>query len=172
MPQVDRTRDLIIFSKGDTLPVVVSSAMASGEWVGGQGVQWSGSSKDEFTVTYSDGPSHGFMLWGSDEVSDRFTAMTRTQPSYRFGVIGFGGWLLSTKSFETYTYASRQSPPNVALTYQENDLVYFSLRGLFTKEDEWTLSGDPRAPNSNAVGLVVQAPSVATNGYLTLQIRL
>lgn len=172
MPQIDRTRDLIIFEKGDTLPVVVSSAMVSGEWAGGQGVAWTTSSRDEFSVTYSDGVANGFMLWGSDEVSDRFTAMTRTQPNYRYGVVGFGGWLISTRNFEAYTYASRVTPPNVALSYAVNDQVYFSLRGLFTKEDEWTLSGDPRAPNTNVVGIVVQPPSTATNGYLTLQLRL
>lgn len=172
MPQIDRTRDLIIYQKGDTFTVSLSPTLATSEWSGGQGVSWFDTGRDEFTVSASDGKAHGFLLWGSDEDSDRYTAMTRYQPNYRFAVMGFGGWIVSTRAFEKHTWASRQVSSSVPLTYGENDLVYFSLRGLPTKEDEWTLSGDPRAPNGNVVGVVVQAPSPKTNGYLTLQLRL
>lgn len=170
--RVEHTRDLIILSKGNTCAAMLSPALATGSWSGGQGVAWFDSGKDEFAVTYSNGEAHGFLLWGSDEDSDKYISSTRYQPNYRFGVVGFGGWLISTKTFEKYTWASRQTTTNVPLVYKENDLVYFSLRGYITKEDEWTLSGDPRAPNTNVVGLVGQPPASLAEDYITLQIRL
>jgi hypothetical protein len=172
MPEINRSRDVIVFRKGDTFPVRVSSTMVSGGWSGGQGVQWTNASQDEFVVSYSTGLNHGFLLWGSDEDSDRYTATTLNQPVYQFAVMGYGGWILSTRTFEKYTLASRITPPLVPITYQPEDEVYFSLRGMFTKEDEWTISGDPRAPNTNVVGVVIQSPDLVTNNYLTLQVRL
>jgi hypothetical protein len=158
--------------KGDAYPVTVSAAMAAGGWQGGQGVQWVASPKDEFLVTYSDGFYAGFMLWGSDEEGDRFTAMTRNQPFYRFATAGAGGWHISTRTFEKYTYASRQAGPLVPITYSASDRLVFSLRGFLTKEDEWSLSGDPRAPNTYYIAFVSQAPSAATEFYLGVQISI
>jgi hypothetical protein len=171
MPEIERTRDLIIFKKGDAYAVTVSPAMAAGTWLGGQGVQWYASGRDEMAVDFTDGRGQAFMLWGSDETSDKFTAMTRQQPTYQYGVVGFGGWVLSTLAFEEYTWASRQVGPLVPITYSPQDNLLFSLRGRWTNEDEWTLSGDPRAPNGNVVGVVVQPPTVA-GGYLTVHVRL
>lgn len=171
MPEIQRTRDLVIFKKGDAYAASVSPTMASQGWIGGQGVQWVTSTRDEMLVDFSDGLGQAFMLWGSDEISDRFTAMTRQQPYYQYGVVGFGGWILSTLAFEQFTYASRVAPPLVPLTYSPQDNLVLSLRGYWTKEDEWTLSGDPRAPNDNVIGVVVQPPTT-TNGYLTIQVRL
>jgi hypothetical protein len=172
MPEVVRDRDLIIFKKGDAYTVAVSGATAQQGWVGGQGGQWFDSSCDRFTVELTDGAANGFFLRGSDEDGDKYTSMTRNQPYYRYCVFGFGGWLVATRSFERYTYASRLSGPLVENTYQEQDEVVFSLRGLFTTEDEWTLSGDPRAPNTNVVGVVVKSPSDLTGNYITLQVRI
>jgi hypothetical protein len=171
MPEIARTRDLIIFKKGDAYAVTVSPAMAASTWLGGQGVEWFDTGKDEMAVTSTDGRGQAFMLWGSDESSDQYTAMTRQQPHYQYGVVGFGGWVLSTLAYEEYTWASRQVGPLVPIVYSPQDVLVFSLRGRWTNEDEWTLSGDPRAPNSNAVGVVVQAPTSA-GGYLTVQARL
>ena len=81
-------------------------------------------------------------------------------------------WLISTTSFEQYTWASRQVGPLVEITYAAQDKLYWSLRGLFTSEDEWTLSGDPRAPNTDFTGYVVQPPSALTEGYITIQTTL
>jgi hypothetical protein len=171
MPEIDRTRDLVIFKKGDAYAVTVSPAMAASVWLGGQGVEWVDVGRDEMAVTFTDGRAQAFMLWGSDESSDRYTAMTRQQPHYQYGVVGFGGWVLSTLAFEEFTYASRLAGPLVPIVYTPQDDLLFSLRGRWTIEDEWTLSGDPRAPNTNGVGVVVQAPTVAS-GYLTIQVRL
>ena len=171
MPEIERTRDLVIFKKGDAYAVTVSPAMAASTWLGGQGVEWFGSSKDEMAVTFTDGRGQAFMLWGSDESSDQYTAMTRQQPHYQYGVVGFGGWVLSTLAFEEFTYASRLVGPLVSIVYSPQDDLVFSLRGRWTSEDEWTLSGDPRAPNDNVVAVVVQPPTV-TNGYLTIQVRM
>jgi hypothetical protein len=171
-PEQFRTRDCIILYKGDAVPVTVDSAMVTGGWRGGQGVQWAASTKDNFVVTYSDGLYAGFMLWGSDESSDQYTASTKNQPSYQFATIGAGGWLVMTSSYERYTYASRISGPLVPITYGASDRLVFSLRGLFTKEDEWTLSGDLRAPNSYYIAFVTQAPSAVTNDYITVQVSI
>lgn len=172
MSEIHRTRDVIVFKKGDCYAVAISPVLAQSGWVGGQGAVWFDAGRDEMTVTGSDGAGQGFLLWGSDEDGDRFTAMTGNQPAYRFAVLGFGGWMISTRSFERYTWASRQAGPLVPLIYAAQDEIVFSLRGLFTNEDEWTLDGDPRAPNDNILGVVVQAPSAVTNEYITLQIRV
>jgi hypothetical protein len=169
MPDLARSRDLIILFKGDTLTPVLSDTMRQNGWVGGQGVQWAAPSKDEFKVTFSDGLYAGFMLFGSDESSDKFTSMTGNQVVYAAGAMGFGGWLISTIAFERYTYASRQSGPLAPITYNSSDRLLFSLRGLWTKEDEWTLSGDSRAPNNYFIGYVSQPPSALTRGYMTIQ---
>jgi hypothetical protein len=168
-PEQFRTRDCVVLVKGDTYPATVGDALAVTGWLGGQGVRWVASNKDDFLVGPTDGQYGGFLLWGSDESSDQYTAMTRNQPSYRFAVFCTGGWILMTSTYERYTYASRQSGPLVLITYSPNDKLRFSLRGYWTNEDEWTLSGDPRAPNTTIVGFVVQAPAVVTQNYLTLQ---
>lgn len=171
MPEIFRTRDVVVFKKGDANAFTVSERLATLGWVGGQGVQWHATGRDEMAVDVSGGIPNGFMLWGSDEDSDEFTAMTRNQPHYRFGVVGFGGWIFATRTFEVYTYASRQSGPLVPITYGVRDPLYFSLNGLWTNEDEWTASGDARAP-AQLTGTVMQAPSALTNNFLTVQMRL
>ena len=172
MPERYRTRDCIILAKGDSYTVAVSEAMAVGGWQGGQGVQWVASAKDEPTVTYSDGLYAGFSLWGSDESSDQYTAMTRNQPAYRFATVGAGGWHISTRSYEKYTWISRQTGLLVPITYNESDRLVFSLRGYWTSENEWVLSGDPRGSNNYYIGFVSQAPSVATDGYMGIQVSI
>lgn len=171
-PEQFRTRDCVILYKGDAYPVTVDNTMVRGGWSGGQGVQWAGSNKDEFLVTYSDGYYAGFLLWGSDESSDRFTAMTRNQPAYQFATVGAGGWIIMTTSYEKYTWSSRQSGPLVPLTYTASDRLVFSLRGYWTIEDEWTLANDPRKPNNYYIGFVMQAPTNSTEGYLTIQVSI
>jgi len=167
--EIPRTRDCYPLVKGDTLTVTVDSALVTNGWKGGIGVQWTTSVKDELMVTLSTGYVAGFLLWGSSESSDQFTAMTANQPYYRFGVLCFGSWLVVTLQYEQYTYASRQSGPLVPITYNPSDKLRFSLRGLWTKEDEFTLSGDPRAPNLLYTGFVSQVPSTSTGGYMTIQ---
>lgn len=169
MGEVIRTRDCIVHYKGDAYTVAVTQEMRTKGWSGGQGVQWADSPNDEFLVTYSSGLYGGFLLWGSDETSDVLTSMTRSQSLYGYAVLCAGGWLMSTSTFERYTYASRQSGPLVPLTYIPGDRVLFSLRGLWTTEDEWTASSDPRGPNGYFIGSVVQAPSTFNNHYLVLQ---
>jgi hypothetical protein len=164
-----RERDCFVLFKGDAYPVAVSQQMRTGGWQGGQGVKWIDSSLDEFIVTYSDGLYGGFMLWGSDEDSDKFASLTGNQPLYGFGTLCAGGWLIATRTFERYTYASRLGGPLVENNYVVGERVRFSLRGFFTREDEWTITADPRAPNNFFVASVVQAPSADNNHFITLQ---
>ena len=165
-----RTRDCIVLFKGDAYPVTISEEMAVGGWVGGQGVKWAPSAKDEFLVTYSDGLYAGFMLWGSNESSELFTGMTQNQVTYRFGTCCAGGWQISTIAYERYTWESRQGPgPLVEIEYHASDRLVFSNRGLWTTEDEFTLSHDPRAPNDYYIAFVSQAPSIASSWYLGVQ---
>ncbi len=160
MPEQFRTRDCVILVKGDAYPVSVDDILVTDGWRGGQGVQWTAPSKDEFLVTRSDGLYAGFMLWGSDESSDQFTAMTRNQPAYRFATVGAGGWVIMTTSYERYTYASRTGGGAlVPLVYAESDRLVYSLRGYWTSEDEWTLTADPRGANTYFIGYVVQEPT-------------
>jgi hypothetical protein len=173
MSDFPRTRDCIILVKGDAYAVAVSPALAAAGWKGGQGVQWTPSVRDEPTVKLSDGYYAGFALWGSDESSDQFTSQTRQFPAYQYLVFGAGGWLISTSTYERYTYLSRiGGGPLVPLTYNASDRLVFSLRGYWTKEDEWTLSGDPRAPNSYYIAFVAQVPSPVTSDYMTIQVSI
>jgi hypothetical protein len=164
-----RDRDCYVLSKGDAYPVAVSQTMRTNGWQGGQGVQWVDSPQDEFRVTYSDGLYGGFLLWGSDESSDKFASLTGNQPLYGFGTLCAGGWLIATRTFERYTYASRLAGPLVENSYVVGERLVFSLRGWFTRQDEWTITADPRGANTYFIASVVQIPSVDNDFYITLQ---
>ena len=169
MPEIIRARDCIVFFKGDTQPVVISPDMVRLGWSGGQGVQWAASSTDERMVTFSGGLYGGFLVWGSDETADQFTAMTKQQLVYQYATMLSGGCLMATTSYERYTYTSRiGGGPYVPLTYGANDILYLSKRGLWTKEDEMTLSGDPLAP-AFFTGFVAQLPKSVNSNFLGIQ---
>jgi len=171
MPDFNPTRDVVVLFKGDSYPVAVDPVMQAGGWIGGQGVRWVDSPKDEFLVSYSTGLYGGFMLWGSNESSDQFIAYTEQQIKYGYGTFCAGGWLIQTRAFERYTYASRLIPPLVPITYVVGERLVFSLRGLWTNQDEWTLSGDPRAPNGYFCASVADIPRPNARGefFMTLQ---
>lgn len=173
MPEIFRTRDVVVFRQGVTSTIPADSVMRQAGWPGAQGLMWKDSTSDDFLVTFSDGErGAGFALWGSDEDSDEWTAMTGQQIGYGYVVIGSGSWIIATRIFEQYTYASRVSGPLVSISYSPGDKLLWSLRGLFTKEDEWTAAADPRAPNTYFVGHVVQPPSALTAGFITIQTTL
>jgi len=164
-----RDRDCHCLFRGDSYPVVLSTELIQNGWFGGSGVQWDDSPRDEFRVRRSNGEYGGFILFGSGEPSDEYTALTGNQLAYGHSVMCSGGWLISTRAVELFTYVSRQAGPLVPLSYQATDRVLFSLRGLWTKEDEWTLAGDPRGANDHFVGSVIQPPSSQNNWYITIQ---
>ena len=140
--------------------------------VAGQGVQWAASTKDEFLVTY---PTDTTPASCSGAQTKRVTSSRRCRepPFYRFATCGAGGWHISTRSYERYTYASRTGGgPLVPISYNASDRLVFSLRGYWTKEDEWTLSGDPRGSNSYYIGFVTQVPSAATEFYMGIQVSI
>jgi len=174
MPEIFRTRDTVVFVKGITYTVKASNALITAGWPGGQGLMWADDPGTEFAVTFADGGrGSGFAMWGSDESSDEFTGMTEGQPAVGYLVMGSGSWIMSTLSFEVYTYASRVAGPLVEIAYNPGQKLFWSLRGLWTIEDEWALSGDPRAPNVDPVGFVTQVPNATlTNNYLTVQTTL
>jgi hypothetical protein len=173
MSSYPRTRDCVILMRGSSYAVAVDPSLAASGWKGGQGMQWVASPRDVLTVTRSDGYLAGFALWGSDEPADQFISMTRQFPTYQFLVLGNSGWMISTSTFERYTYASRTGGgPLVPIVYNASDRLLFSLRGYWTNEDEWALSGDPRAPNTFHVGFVAQVPSPETNDYMTIQVSI
>lgn len=169
MTEIFRTRDCVVFFRGDSYAVNVSSTMQQNGWLGGQAVMWVDSPVNEFKVTYSDGIYGGFFLWGSDESSDQYIAYLKNQQVYGYGVLCLGGWMISTTTYEKYTYASRQAGPLVPLVYTEGTRLRFSLRGYFTVEDEWTASGDPRAPNDFFIGSITQRPKAENGFYLGIQ---
>jgi len=172
MPEIIRARDCIIFYKRDTHPVAIHPDMVEQGWPGGQGVQWVDSTNDERMVTFSDGLYGGFLVWGSDEVGDRFTSMTKQQPHYKYAQMFNGGCLIATSSYERYSYASRTGGgPLIPLVYRANQAVYFSKRGLWTNEDELTLSGDPRSP-CFFTGYVAQVPKSVNSNFLGIQVIL
>lgn len=171
MPEVMRTRDVVVFFKDITFTVDVADSDARAGWAGGQAFNWTTASEDRLVVTRSDGIAAGFALWGSDEIADAFTAMTKNQPAYRYVVLAAGGWLISTANYERYTYASRTNGgPLVPISYTASDRLRFSLRGLWTVEDEWTLSADARGSNGNFYGVVTQRPVSERGWHLGVQV--
>lgn len=171
MTELLRTRDTVIMTKGAAYAVKAAPALIQAGWPGGQGLAWVDG--NEFTVSFADGGrSAGFALWGSNEDSDQCISMVGVQPAYGYIVMGSGSWIISTRSYEVYTYASRMAPPLVPINYLPGQKLFWSLRGLWTIEDEWTLSGDPRAPNEDPVGFVAQVPSFLTKNYITVQTTL
>jgi hypothetical protein len=180
MPQVDfggidliRGRDCTVFAKGDSYSMSVSQSMLAGGWVGGQGWQWDVyTDPDNPIVTYSSGLFGGFMLWGSDEAADQYTAFTQQPLYYGYGVLMAGRAIISTIAYELYTYASRHAGgPFVPLVYTPNVPLYMSLRGYWTLEDELTLSGSPLAP-ALSCGVVAQVPQLVNEFYLGIQTKL
>lgn len=172
MSETPRNRDCVVLLKGDTYPVEVDAELAANGWIGGQGVQWTADPGDKFAVKRSDGLYMGFLLKGSNEDGDGYTSITGNQARYRIATACAGGWLILTRAFERYTWASRQVGPLVAINYQESDRLVFSNRGLWTNEDEWVLSGDPRAPNDYFIGFLVQVPSDANDWFITVQVSI
>jgi hypothetical protein len=169
MPEIIRSRDCVAFYYGDRQTVVVSAAMVQGGWAGGQGVQWVDSTSDERVVTYSNGLYGGFLIWGSDERGDDYASITRQQPTYAYATMFSGNCIISTSSYERYTYASRiGGGPLMPIIYQPNDVLFLSLRGLWTKEDELTLSGGLMAP-CFFTGFVAQIPRRDNAYYLGIQ---
>jgi hypothetical protein len=167
--EILRGRDCIVFYYGDLYPVAVSQDMVDNGWPGGQGVTWVNSAQDERMVTYSNGLYGGLLIWGSDESGDRFTSMTGQFRRYRYATFLAGGALISTSTYERYTYASRVGPgPLVPLQYGPNDVLYLSLRGYWTNEDEPTLAGAAYAP-AFFTGFVAQVPKASNNWFLGVQ---
>jgi len=123
-----RARDCVVFAKGDSHVVTVDPAMVAGGWAGGQGVTWVDSPLPERVVSYSSGLFGGFMLWGSDESADQYVSSTRVQLVHPgTAVMMAGNAIISTSSYERYTYASRiGGGPLVALVYAPRDPLYFS----------------------------------------------
>lgn len=170
MPETFRNRDCVTLYKGDAYPVEVNTDLALNGWMGGQGVQWVEDPMDRFIVGRSDGLYAGFLLKGSNELGDDYSAITRNQPLYRIATLCAGGWLIMTRAFERYTWASRiGGGPLVEISYQISDRLVFSNRGFWTKEDEWVLSGDPRAPNDYYIGFVAQIPTESNDYFMTIQ---
>ena len=114
------------------------------------------------------------MLWGSNESADQYTAMTGQQLAYAEAVMVSGRALISTLAYEQYTYASRiahaanPSAPLIPLVYNVTDLLYWSRRGLWSKENEMVLSHDPLAP-AFFTGFVAQLPKAINKYYLGIQ---
>jgi hypothetical protein len=167
--EIARNRDVIVLVKDLSFPVMLDAAMTQGGWVGGTAVTWAATPDDNFLATYSDGTYGGFLLWGSNESADQYVSYTGNQPKYQFGVVCTGTWLISTIAYEKYTLQSRLVPPLVPNVYTVGTRLRFSLRGLWTPQDEWSISGDPRAPNNFLVGAIIQAPDASNNQYLMVQ---
>lgn len=169
MPEIFRSRDCIIFFPGDSQPVAVSPIMASGGWQGGQGVQWVDLPGVDRAVTYSNGLYGGFLVWGSDETGDDYASTTRSQKVYQYATMFSGGALMATRTYERYTWASRtMGGALVSLNYRAQDILYLSLRGWWTKEDELTLSGSPYAP-CFFTGFVAQTPKESNSYFMGIQ---
>ena len=170
--ELPRTRDVITLVKGQTFPVALGAGLLGAGWPGGQGVMWIDASYDTFMVDFSDGVPSGFLLWGSNETADQYSAYTENQPTYKFAVLCYGTWLISTSSYERYTYQSRTlGGPLVPIVYNPSDRLLFSLRGLWTNEDEMTLSGALLAPAVHT-GFVCQLPKVVNQFFLGVHTRL
>ena len=137
---------------------------------GGLGVQWSAGVNDERTVDTSTGLYGGMLFFGSGEEADQLTSLSDSQQTYRYATFCAGGWLISTSTYEKFTYASRiGGGALVPLVYNINDPLYYSLRGYWTNEPESTIAGG--TPNF-FTGFVAQVPKRSTNYWLGIQTGL
>ena len=151
-----RDRDVIVFSKGPSFTAQIDSALKTKGWAGGQGATWTDDpNSDTFIVTASAGLPGGFLLWGSNELADQLISYTANQPTYSFATYCFGPWSISTRTYEQYTLASRTVGPLVPIVYTSGEPLFFSLRGLWTNEDESGLGF--------VVGAVMQVPNASLN---------
>lgn len=171
MTEIVRSRDLILFFRGDNYTVTPGPNMIASGWLGGQGIRWVPGVNDERTCEISDGRYGAVALYGSDEVADMHTGLSGTQRTARWITVLTGGNLLSTLTYERYTWASRQAGPLVPIIYTINQVLYFSLRGYWTNENEASLSGQAWAPNF-FTGFVAQVPKVSNNYFLGIQTGL
>jgi hypothetical protein len=168
MTEIVRSRDLIVFFKGDNYTVTPGPGMVANGWLGGQGVTWIPGVNDERTVGISDGRYGGIAMFGSDEVADMHTGLSGTQRTARWVTILLGGSLISTSTYERYTWASRQAGPLVPLVYTPCQILYMSSRGYWTNEDEAPLTGALWGTNFFA-GFVAQVPKANNNYFLGVQ---
>ena len=169
MTEIVRSRDLVLFFKGDAYPATPGPNMMASGWKGGQGVTWVAGKNDEITVEISDGRYGAIALYGSDEVADRYTGLSGGQAAARYLTVILGGNLITTSTYERYTLASRIGPgPLVPLVYVPNQILYLSLRGYWTSEDEAALSGKPWGSNF-FTGFVSQVPKASNDYYLGVQ---
>jgi len=170
--ELSTASDCVALVKDGWLSVRATSGLLASGWVGGQGATWEGSTTDTLTVGSSDGGAVGFLLWGSDESVDQWAPMTRSQLASGSVVLCYGTWVVSTIAFERYTLESRMAGPLVENSYQPGKELLLSSRGYWTPQDEWSVLADPRAPNTQVLGVVVVPPS-SLNGYrLTLQTNM
>lgn len=173
------TRDLVVLHKGDTITVKTADALALSGWSGGQFVKWTDDGSGELTVAIADGIYCGFMPVGSDEIGDKYTALTENNPKYKFVVIFFGGNIFYTRTYETQTYKARHSiDPPTALVYTANQALYVSENGKITNQDESDLAVNPGGlfPDGSPIivpfvffGVVAVPPSAATRQYISVQ---
>lgn len=171
MAEILRTRDCTVHFRGDSYPVAVHPYMIATGWPGFQWVQWCDSPLDEFRVTHSDGVYGGFLVWGSDESCDSLTASSGNQLVYGYAILCTGGWILSTSTYEKYTWDSRHGigPANVPIVYTVGGRLVVSNRGFVTPENEWAKVADPRGDNTFYIAYVIQVPRADNNWRLVLQ---
>ena len=172
-------RELSVFHKGDSMPMKIDTVMAKKGWPGGIFVRWIDDGTGEPCVTIADGRYCGFTPFGSDEPADQYTSITKSNPTWRYISLFFGGNFIATTSYEKYTYASRHSAgPLVPLVYAPQDFLYVSENGLMTKEDESNSAVNPGGlfPDGSPIlvpflyfGICAVPPSSLTDGRLYAQ---
>lgn len=172
-------RECPIFHKGDSMPIRISSSLASSGWLGGQFVKWVDDGSGQPVVALADGRYCGFMPFGSSEPSDQYTAMTNQNPLYKYVTLFFGGNFLATTTYERYTYISRHAgPPYVPLVYSAQDFLYVSENGKITNQDESDPAVNPGGlfPDGSPIlvrflqfGICSVPPSAASKDYLFAQ---
>lgn len=172
-------RELSIFHKGDSMSMKIDAAMARKGWPGGTFVRWIDDGSGEPCTTIADGRYCGFTPWGSSEPADQYTAITQTNPKYRYITLFFGGNFVATTTFERFTYKSRHGlAPSTPLVYSPQDFLYVSENGFPTIEDESNVLVNPGHlfPDGSPIivpflyfGLCAVPPSALTEDRLYVQ---
>lgn len=169
MTEITRERELIVLVKGNSNTFRIDDTMAQNGWAPGQAVMWADANEDTFMLTYSDGRYGGFLYEGSNELANQYISSVGSSQKYRYATLCAGTWVISTTTYEKYTYASRISGPLVPLVYSVGERLLFSQRGLFTKEREWQLASNPNINTDLFIATVIQVPSAANKFYLMVQ---
>lgn len=183
---LDLTDDLVIFYRGDSMPVAVGPELRRTGWPGGQWVMFvPPTGIDEFLVEASDGsnvcgcllfPSENYTPGEMEGAQNNYTGQPhRTELGASSGAstvsILMGSNRLLFKRFETEALDADGDRVAGPITYELNKPLYISENGLLCNDDTDNLQAAGVA-TPQVVGICSAVPAARNNNRLGLDTRI